>query len=304
MVDFHIEKVNRHFDYVFVHGMVSEDELPHLMNLASNGSKIVWCVDDDYFSLPKTHHMRMNKKRKGCIYALSLISSAVIFSTNHLRDRFEEYLNLKMPLFVGPNLLDGSHYRVDWEQKRLRKKPLVAWFGCPNHDEDLKHLLPVFEELQKAKDSMDVTFFGSCHPEIRAKWGGSWVKEHNGVEFPGYPDAMFALSPDVSLCPLNEDPFALGRSDLKLKESMAIGSLVLFSPVGPFLNFPHGKPCLNTEDWLVSITSACKLFYTNRQGFEQLCRNSEMTAREEFFWGTCPWQKDWNDLLDNVLENS
>lgn len=302
-VDLNMERIKGKYDYLFIHGQPAPDELAFLFYLKETGCEIVWCVDDDYFALPEDNPRKMKNNDLGALSAINRIADHTIFSTWHLLDVFEEKLGEYdcSKWYVAPNLLEPAHYRVDWEHRLRRNKPLIAWFGCPGHDDDLKLLIPLMAELEKAKDMVEVAFFGSCHPEIRSKWIGTWAKEHNGVEFPAYPDAMYGMSPDIALCPLNNDDFAKGRSDLKVKEAAAMGAYPLFSPVGPFEGFSVGQACNTTEEWIRATVALVKMYHTQRQTFMGMCNGIQSYAKDKFFWGTSPEMKTWNNVLDSVF---
>lgn len=291
-------------DYLFVHGMIQPEEVGHLASFVECGTKLVWFLDDDYFNLPEWHHFRAKAGNVGAMWAVAGMSHAVVYTTDWLRASVEKRIPVACGKgFVAPNLLHPAHYPEPlWERRARRKKPLVMWVGCGQHEDDLALLIPVVEELHAHwQDTFDLEFFGSCHPEMRARWVGGWSREHEGCTFSTYPERLQDLAPDVMLCPLNDDSFARGRSDLKLKESMAKGAMVLYSPTGPFESFPYGVRCRTTEEWMTALVASAKAFKEGKL-FWDFCRSSYEASKEEFFWGrNNSGQQTWNAVLDQIL---
>jgi hypothetical protein len=236
------------------------------------------------------------------------MAHALIYSTEYLREKTEKRFPwLAGKGFVAPNLLHPAHYQEPlWGRRSSRKKPLLLWMGCPHHDKDLEILIPVVEALHEGwQDVFDLRFFGSCHPEIRARWVGGWAREYEGCDFTSYPELLQDIAPDVMLCPLADDPFSLGRSDLKLKEAMAKGAMCLYSPVGPFAGFDYGVRCLTADDWMKGLVSVAQMYYEQRELFWNHCRLNYEVAKKEFFWGADnAGNRQWDAVLEAVLGGS
>lgn len=238
--------------------------------LKDAGKKIVYELDDA-FDCMETWHPSYSSfghpSRQASIKEMMRLADAVQVSTQWLADRYREFSSR---IQVIPNILELSAWPV---AQRLRRDGLfkIVWAGSASHSGDLKEALPALAQFTRAHPDAKVVLFGQ-----ELKDAGIAPEQFENIpwcEFEDYPFKLAEIDADVSVAPLADIRFNLGKSNLRLLQMWATGYPVIASSVGPYADtIEHGADGLlaTTErDWLDSL----EFLYKNRDKAEMFARN-------------------------------
>jgi hypothetical protein len=166
--------------------------------------------------------------RKNNLIDLFNMSDVVTFSTQFLKDYYEEKHNVKnsvvIPNFLPKHLWYGCGKRNKFNAS---KKMRIFWSGSSSHISrggDMEFLLPL---IYKTINEFEWVFMGTMPPELLGK-----VEFHEWEDFYDYPQKMDEINADVGIIPIKDHIFNYAKSDLKLLEFTAMGLPCLCSSIG------------------------------------------------------------------------
>ena len=258
-----------------------------LRTLREAGNVLIYEADDDLFSpwISRQQHAgikaglsftQLEDERLSRIECLQHCDGATV-STQRLATVMREYVPLDFPIEVVPNLIDWRWWtQIKSCAKRWIPGPTVGWAGGGRPNDDLALIADAWGQI--AKDYPDVTFvLQGCRPgpdgkpSLRATPWMAPILEHvpeNRIaplpffDIKTYPVGM--LNIDILCCPLVDRPFNRCKSNIKVLEGAAAGSLVLASPTvyAPVFAGDYsgqfGCVCETAEQWYVSLDWALK----------------------------------------------
>lgn len=125
-------------------------------------------------------------------------------------------------------------------------RPRVGWAGGQQHLGDLEILAPVVEATA---DEVDWVFFGMCPDLLRPH-----VKEvHEMVPFAQYPSRLASLALDLAVAPLEDHPFNVAKTNLRLLEYGILGWPVVCTDIEPYRGAPVARVPNDPERWIEAI---------------------------------------------------
>ncbi|GBE11553.1 glycosyl transferase family 2 [bacterium BMS3Abin12] len=125
-------------------------------------------------------------------------------------------------------------------------RPRVGWAGGQQHQGDLEILLPVVEATAR---EVDWVFFGMCPDALRP-----YVKEvHDMVPFAEYPARLGSLALDLAVAPLEEHPFNVAKTNLRLLEYGILGWPVVGTDIEPYRGAPVVRVPNAPDRWIAAI---------------------------------------------------
>lgn len=197
---------------------------------------------------------------------------ALTVSTNQLA---REYFAYNPTIYVIPNYLD----REKWDNpivKRNDGKIRIGWAGGNAHADDLKMVSKVIHKIVKeGKGKIIFETIGMTNHELEGVFS---FKEFNAFcprceyegelhHFPGepidiYPLVLASKGWDIALAPVIDNSFGNCKSDLKIKEYVALGVSVVASPVVPYREVVYNNAQVvfasTFEEWYNGITDLIK----------------------------------------------
>jgi hypothetical protein len=197
----------------------------------SFATKIAYDLDDLAHAIQPNNIMAYRfytPRRKRNMIEMFKMSDVVTFSTQYLKNYYEEYFNIKHSVVV-PNYLPRSAWGLCGQRNKYNKgkKFRILWSGSASHlgkGGDLEFLLPL---MKKTKNEFEWIFQGCIPPELTGNFEfHDWA---NVIDFPQFMDRIDA---DVAIGPISDCEFNYGKSDLKLLEYSALGLPGIFSSIG------------------------------------------------------------------------
>lgn len=233
-----------------------------LKMIKNSGSKIIYDLDDDLWSLPASNPAKDAFVRMRDGFGICAeVCDAVTVSTKILASAVRTALpKLKLPIFVVRNAVDFALFNnteCDCVQKEREDKVVVGWGGSNTHAGDIVYAWGALEELIEEEENLYLEFVGMAppkriekHPRVRVR---QWVPVAQ------YGARLKTWGWDVVLAPLDANRFNRSKSNIKFLEAGAIGAVALGSPVQPYNEFcAHASElqwllCSSKRDWKIKI---------------------------------------------------
>lgn len=243
-----------------------------ILQLAEKHKKAVLVEIDDY-----VHGVSLNNQgslawNPGTLFThrfneISKRAAGMIVATPQLA---REYFMLNKTIFIIPNYLDEDTWSVNKEKQNdgiIR----IGWSGGNAHIDDLRMVSPVitrivkeydgkvkFETMGPEKSELLDTFplIGYVDKCPRCEFSGE-VRSLGGVPIEQYPATLGSFGWDLTIAPVVDTAFNNAKSDLKLKESSAIGYPTVASDVTPYREAQRlgwtGLLARTHDEWYTSI---------------------------------------------------
>lgn len=207
-------------------------EYRDIISKTKSPAKISYELDDLVHGIEPSNilaYQFYTKTRKDNLIEMFKMCDMVTFSTQFLKDFYEEKFNIQNSIVIPnylPKFLWGNCGKRDKYGKG--KKPRILWAGSASHvgkNGDMQFLIPL---MKKTKKEFEWVFFGVIPPELNK----SDYEFHNWADFYSYPQALDAIDADIAICPIKDNIFNYAKSDLKLLEYSALGLPAIFSSIG------------------------------------------------------------------------
>jgi glycosyltransferase involved in cell wall biosynthesis len=191
-------------------------------------------VDDDWWSLPDDNPFWLNNNEMDAAHVRWLLAETpfLITTNEHLAKVYRAHREQPADtVLVLPNMISLEDYAH--EPYDNGDKVVIGWFGGSSHYRDLNET-GFLEALQKIMHQHKNVEFHICDavldtylPTRRVKHispqrGLQWLKLFQEFRF------------DIGVAPLDNVPFAEGKSDIKWQEYSAMGAAFIGSNVGPY----------------------------------------------------------------------
>jgi len=222
--------------------------------LKDAGKKVVFELDDAIDCLEPWHPSYAafgEPSRQKSIWAMMKLADAVQVSTSWLSDRYREHSNR---IEVIPNLIELSAWP---SAPKLRNDGIfkILWAGSASHAGDLREVLPALAQFAKVHADAKVVFFGQELKDAGIPHGQ--LENIPWCEFEDYPFKLAEVDADVSIAPLADIRFNLGKSNLRVLQMWATGYPVIASSVGPYADAiksgSDGFLCTTTQEWIDAL---------------------------------------------------
>lgn len=157
----------------------------------------------------------------------------------------EQYRGWNADIRVVPNFVERARWGALRTAINEGKRPRVGWVGGVSHLGDLELIQDVVKATRK---EIDWVFMGMCPESLQP-----YVTFVKPVPFDQYPAKVASLGLDLALAPLEDHPFNLGKSHLRVLEMGILGIPVLATDILPYRGFPIWMVKNRYRDWLNTI---------------------------------------------------
>lgn len=185
---------------------------PSIMKICKQMGVKTWIdYDDDLLNIPPENPAHSHYKQKEVqenIKECVKLADLITVSTPSLQTVFGGHV-------VRNRVNDYAHPVAD----EVNNTEIVLWRGSPTHDHDVKTVLEDLKKLRK--NGIKVVFWGTIGKGIQKELG----IECNPVGMPNdYFHALYQLKPSVVICPLVENHFNRGKSNIAYLEATQCGA--------------------------------------------------------------------------------
>ena len=223
--------------------------------LKDAGKKIVYEIDDAFDCLESWHSSYASMgipERQESIREMMHLADAVQVSTPWLADHYRKDCEL---IKVIPNMIELASWPKAPKSSHdgLFK---VVWAGSPSHSGDLAVAIPALAKFAQAHQDVRIVMFGQNLTTTDIPVGQlenlPWVDN-----FAEYPFKLSEIDADVSVAPLADIKFNLGKSNLRILQMWATGYPVIASAIGPYKDTitqgVDGILCQDEAGWLEAL---------------------------------------------------
>lgn len=216
----------RDWDVLQIQKFTMPELMPMLWEIKKLGRpKIVHDLDDDLFNVPPDNPasrfyndptIRQNLKRS------IQLADGLTVTNPYLLSVCRTYSDA--PAIVIPNYVnDWNLHRPKWSKFQM------GWTGGFSHENDLKTIVESVNRFLETRPKQHVHIVGQDYSRffLRSRFS-SWLP---------YDDYLKLLSKRISvgLAVVDDDPFNLGKSDIKLIEYAASGAVPVYSNLPPYV---------------------------------------------------------------------
>ena len=248
--------------------------------LKEAGKKMVYEIDDAFDCLESWHSSYASMgipERQESIRKMMNLADAVQVSTPWLADHYRKDCER---IEVIPNMIELSSWP---KAPKTRKDGLfkVVWAGSPSHSGDLAVAIPALGAFASRHPNVRIVMFGQNLATTDIPVGQlenlPWIDN-----FAEYPFKLAEIDADVSVAPLADIKFNLGKSNLRILQMWATGYPVIASAVGPYKDTitqgVDGILCQDEASWL----EALERLYQNNMGSLNAFEGNGIESVKEF----------------------
>jgi glycosyltransferase involved in cell wall biosynthesis len=236
------------YDVVYV----EYEALPYLplaweSELFAPGTRAVSDYDDAIHVNYERHSSWVVRRMMGPKIAGIVRQSCQVIAGNRSLAEWAAQFNPNVTLI--PTSVDLSKYDLDRNHRMTEGKPVIGWIGTPITAQYLRLLERPLRAL-RARHDFQLRVIGA--PDFRME----------GVEVVGLPWSEASEVRDLQACtigvmPLSDDPWARGKSALKLVQYLAAGVVAVASPVGANCDVvkdgENGLLAASESDWVAKL---------------------------------------------------
>lgn len=223
--------------------------------------------------------LERNLARLECVKEGARMVDMVTVTQPHLAEVFKPYNDNVVCL---PNCVDMREWRklplVREDPEEIR----LFWQGGCSHFIDWLHLSDVLPTIMQMYPKVKLVIMGQMFDGTLAGVPKDRIEHHRWVHFSAYPMKTAILDPDISLIPLDDNPFNHCKSNIKWVEMAAFGVPACVSAVTPYKEAYNGKNMVmvdNTPDAWVKGLSA---LIDDRILRASIAGEAQRTAAESF----------------------
>jgi len=149
-----------------------------------------------------------------------------------------------MPRFWMDGYYDEKQLSISYDKNiKKRKRPRVLWSGSGAHfdttkcnqPDDFNHIIDV---VKKTKKKYQWVFLGAFPLELTPLVRSGEIEFHKWAPIYEYPRTLNALKTNISVAPLQDNPFNNSKSDIKYIEGCAFGKPVICQDISTYKNAP------------------------------------------------------------------
>ena len=179
-------------------------------------------------------------------------------------------------LWVLPNSLDLTFYKP-WKRRAPEDVIRIGWQGGSSHFVDMDIIEEPLARIQEEFSNVQVVFFGQIWDKLRTSHPKAFF--HPWVDSDTYYLKLGSLDLDIGLCPITDDYFSRGKSNLKMLEYGAFSVPSVCSKIeeGPY-NSPHGVD-LNYVDRVLSENTVEDWYHNIKVLVEDETKRREIGAK-------------------------
>ncbi|MCQ4310750.1 glycosyltransferase [Pseudomonas stutzeri] len=234
-------------DAVILQRQIGDERLEAMRRLkAFSRAFKIYELDDYLPNVPvkSVHRKHMPKDIVRSLRRGMSFVDRIVVTTDPLAEAFHGY---HPDIRVVPNRLPTGPWGGLKANRRNGERLRVGWAGGASHTGDLELIVDVVRELAK---EVDWIFLGMC-PEVLKPYVKEW---HQGVGIERYAEKLASLDLDLAIAPLEDNPFNICKSNLKLLEYGACGFPVVCSNLAPYQGaLPVTRVKNRFADWVDAI---------------------------------------------------
>ena len=266
---------------------------------SKNPVRLVYEADDIILSedMPVYNQTRywFKDNRDSIIEIMKNFCDEMTVTTKTLADYYKHKTGLDninvIPNYVPKFWMDRffSPHKMSERYKKFRRKPRILFTSGASHfdhqnlnggSDDFSHII---EDVIKTVDDFEWIFLSCCPPKLKEFEKNGKIKVFKFKNIYKYPYFLDSLEPLMIVAPLAKNIFNECKSDIKLKESNALGIPCVLQNLEPYKHAPFK---FNTGNEMIDLV---KKILKDKSTYIKYCRQAYSSA-----------QKDWLENEENV----
>lgn len=218
--------------------------------LLAGGKAVVYETDDLLWRLPRRHPEHFLCRGKAALFwaLLRRTAAGITVSTPYLQRRTEAP---GLPAACIANTLPWPPQSPG----ERRPGPLrIGFFGTATHERDFAFLADGPARWREACGRPLHLHFMGLPPPFRPTAGCEYVFHPFIADYETYLEYARGLQLDIALAPLADTPFNRAKSAVKYLEYTHMGTVGVYSAVGPYRGLTGGEVCRNRPaEWSAAV---------------------------------------------------
>lgn len=223
-------------DVAVVQRLARQENYGAIQILKNNGLKVIYDLDDNLWNIPKynpNYKAFAGPVAKENFRICMDACHEVTVSTPALQAAVRKFVRRGMRVTVIPNCIDFDLFYP--LPKIEREEVVIGWAGTNTHDVDTAEVFELLVDVLKQNKHLRCEIVGAEVPERLAATPG--VSTRFYVPIAEYPSRLASWRWDITVAPLIDSLFNRSKSNIKILESAALKTPILFSPVATYLDF-------------------------------------------------------------------
>lgn len=282
------------YDIVVMQRQVSMDVFKQCEAMKKTGTKIVYEIDDDLFSIPKWNPSHdYFKQNKNNIRKFLNFVDAMFVSTRRLKEIYSKYCD---NIYVLPNCIDDY---VIFPRPKNGNKVGVLWQGSATHKNDMNIVMDSLKKIAKEDEVKLLLWSGFKRGTKIPVFKVPGAHTLQTVPFECFNTMFSAIDAEIGLAPISPIPFNKGKSNLKFLEYTMQDMVTVASNYGPYketiTHMENGMLCDKPSDWY----GAVMYLVNNPDERERMVNNAKELVRKEY--DITKQYKLWENAIFDVL---
>ncbi len=303
------------YDAVVVRREVNFAYTHHLnQRRKKDGTKIVWDIDDDFWSVPDWSPVKYDRLQLEEIDLIHSLADVIWASTETLAKKCGDKSK------VLPNLADFDDWfpkgedskrpighevhrnEEDYEEAyrvQVKKLPInILWSGSSTHRRDIEICSDAILHVADRYPGVKFHFYGYCPEPITAALYPNNLVLHEWTPLAGYWKTLRDIQPTISLAPLVDCEFNRAKSNIRWIEGTLAGAAVIASDCEAYKDAYYKVD--HSQSWHLSIAELVESSGWMGKTESVRIRNHEIIA-ERWSWQAEAQKDKWMNAFRNIV---
>ncbi len=286
------------YDVLYCYGSQPLNNAPEIASLKFKGVKIVYTIDDSFWSWAPWRHDVPTKESRGMVELLCELADHIVVSTPFLA----EEIGRPHKTTVAPNLMDVKSYGCPTppDDDRIR----IMWSGAAAHKGDLELIdgacCRVLEKYGPEK--LEFQFVGAGPDRCLRDWWGIGANLTDWFPLNHYAGVIRQVRPTIALAPLADCGFNRAKSGIRCLEAHCVNAALVYTPLAEYAAVNEagvtGLPASTEDEWFAAI---CRLV-EDKPLREKLATEAYSRVKAEWDWNSVEARQKWAGVASAIDE--
>lgn len=296
------------YQVAMVQRLMHENNRMAMEQIRGLGLRIVYDLDDNFWSLPKWNPAYRYFQKNGAFQkGLALcagLAHQITVSTSFLHAVVMRQLQPKIPVTVMENAMDFALFYRATQFRKDQERVTIGWAGTNTHGLDLTEIEFVLARLLRERPQVEIEFMAIELPPELVKANKTYAKDRVRlrpfVSIAEYPAWYSNLRWDIGLAPLALTEFNRCKSNIRMLEAAVLKIPCLASPLNEYEKFCQGNSqlefllCHSRDEWFEKL---CALVDSSDLRLEL---GEAMYKRAYEGFNIEAQLPKWNEIFENV----
>lgn len=229
---------------------------------------------------------KKNLERLNAVAHFLNLGHTITTTTSYLSTKLAKHIDgaaldlSRRPLLV-PNAID-TNYLKPYTGPRNKDEVHILWTMSSSHAIDFQQVSPILGNLMRKYPNVHLHLMGDKNFEIGRNFPLSRLYRHPYInDVPTYWEFLSSLPIDIGIAWVNNTPFNLNKSPLKVAEYMALGVVPVASKTLYGDHFEEGVGIMLTQD-LEELSYKLELLITDKVYKRKIIEDGSIILKDRF----------------------